>query len=74
MVMLSMYCQYCQYSFEVIIFNKLHHFSLEASYPIGYAEWEASELVESTLSFKCSVRLLTFFMGYLEVERTELFH
>ncbi|XP_044180994.1 uncharacterized protein LOC122962150 [Acropora millepora] len=58
-------------SFEVIIFNKLHHFSLEASYPVGYAEWEPSELVESTLSFKCSVRLLIFFKGYLEVERTE---
>ena len=49
-----------KYSFEVIILNKLHHLSLKARYPIGYTEWEPGELGESTLCFKCSVRLVIF--------------
>ena len=58
--------------FEIILFYKLHHLSLEASYTVCDAEGQTSKLIKVFTSFKGCVRLIFIFGRHLMICTSEI--
>ena len=58
--------------FEIILFYKLHHLSLEASYTVCDAEGQTSKLIKVVTSFKGCVRLIFIFGRHLMICTSEI--